>query len=59
MSGIRSALVYIYFRLEDHHVRRKDYGYIGRRMLMMELPGKRTRRRPKKEVYGSSEGGHG
>ena len=23
------------------HVRRKDDGYIGRRMLMMELPGKR------------------
>ena len=48
MSGIRSALVYIYFPLEDHHVRRKDDEYIGRRMLRMELPGKRTRRRPKR-----------
>ena len=48
MSGIRSALVYIYFPLEDHHVRRKDDGYIGRRMLRKELPGKRTRRRPKR-----------
>ena len=46
MSGIRSALVYIYFPLEDHHVRTKDDGHIGRRMLWMELPGKRTRRRP-------------
>ena len=25
------------------HVRRKDDGYIGRRMLRMELPGKRKR----------------
>ena len=30
------------------HVRRKDDGYIGRRMLMMELPGKRKRGRPKR-----------
>ena len=29
------------------HVRRKDDGYIGRRMLMMELPGKRKRGKPK------------
>ena len=29
-------------------VRRKDDGYIGRRMLRMELPGKRKRRRPKR-----------
>ena len=28
------------------HVRRRDYGYIGRRMLRMELPGKRKRGRP-------------
>ena len=34
------------------HLRRKDDGYIGRRMLRMELPGKRKRGRPKKEVYG-------
>ena len=30
------------------HVRRKDDGYIGRRMLRMDLPGKRKRRRPKR-----------
>ena len=30
------------------HVVRKDYGYIGRRMLRMELPGKRKRGRPKR-----------
>ena len=29
------------------HVLRKDDGYIGRRMLRMELPGKRKRGRPK------------
>ena len=29
------------------HVRRKDDGYIGRRMLRMELPGKRKWGRPK------------
>ena len=30
------------------HVRRKDYGYIGRRMMRMVLPGKRKRGRPKR-----------
>ena len=30
------------------HVRRKDDGYIGRRMLRMELPGKRKQGRPKR-----------
>ena len=30
------------------HVLRKDDGYNGRRMLMMELPGKRKRGRPKR-----------
>ena len=30
------------------HLRRKDYGYIGRRMLRMELPGKMKRGRPKR-----------
>ena len=30
------------------HVRRKDDGYIGRRILRMELPGKRKRGRPKR-----------
>ena len=29
-------------------MRRKDDGYIGRRMLMMELPGKKKRGRPKR-----------
>ena len=29
------------------HVRRKDRGYIARRMLRMELPGNRKRGRPK------------
>ena len=29
------------------HVRRKDNGYIGRRMMKMEPPGKRKRGRPK------------
>ena len=32
----------------DGHVRRKDDGYIGRRMLRMEVPGKRKRGRPKR-----------
>ena len=30
------------------HVRKKDDGYIGRRMLRMELPGKRKRGRHKR-----------
>ena len=30
------------------HLRRKDDGYIGRRMLRMELPGKRKRGWPKR-----------
>ena len=30
------------------HALRKDDGYIGRRMLRMELPGKRKRGRPKR-----------
>ena len=30
------------------HLRRKDDGYIGRRMLRMELPGKRKRGRPQR-----------
>ena len=34
-------------RWYGHH-RRKDDGYIGRRMLRMELPGKRKRGRPKR-----------
>ena len=30
------------------HLRRKNDGYIGRRVLRMELPGKRKRGRPKR-----------
>ena len=30
------------------HLRRKDDGYFGKRMLRMELPGKRKRGRPKR-----------
>ena len=30
------------------HVQRRDSGYIGRRMLEMELPGRRQRGRPKR-----------
>ena len=41
------------------HLRRTDDGYIGRRMLRMELPGKRKRGKAKKEVYGRGERGHG
>ena len=32
------------------HVLRKDDGYIGRRMLRMELPGKRKQGRPKRRL---------
>ena len=39
------------------YVVRKDGGYIGRRMLTMELPGKRKRGRLK-EVCGCGERGH-
>ena len=35
-------------RLRCGHLRRKDDGYIGRRMLRMELPGNRKRGRPKR-----------
>ena len=34
------------------HLRRKDDGYIWRRMLRMELPGKRRRGRPKRRFMG-------
>ena len=30
------------------HVRRNDYGYVRRRILRMELPGKRKQERPKR-----------
>ena len=33
------------------HLRRKDDGYIERRMLRMELPGKRKRGRPKRSLW--------
>ena len=32
------------------HLQRKDDGYIGRRMLRMELPGKRKWGRPKRRL---------
>ena len=35
------------------HVRRKDDGYMGRRMLRMELPGKRKRGRPRRRFMGA------
>ena len=42
------------------HLRRKDDGYIGRRMLMMVLPvQKEETGKAKKEVYGCGERGHG
>lgn len=36
----------------------RDSGYIGQRMLAMELPGRGRRRTPEK-IYGSSEREHG
>ena len=36
------------------HVRRKDDGCIGRRMLRMELPGKRKRGRPDRRYTGAA-----
>ena len=35
-------------RWYDGHLRRQDDGYIGRRMVRMELPGKRKRGRPER-----------
>ena len=35
------------------HLRRKDDGYIGGRMLRMELPGKGKRGRPKLRYFGT------
>ena len=40
------------------HVQRRDAGHIGRKILKMELPGKRKRRKAKEEVYGYGEGRH-
>ena len=40
------------------HLRRKDDGYIGRRMLRMESPGKRKWGRPKRKFM-DGERGHG
>ena len=40
------------------HLRRKDDGYSGRRMLRMELPGKTKWRRPKRRFMDSMRG-HG
>ena len=38
------------------HVRRKDDGYVGRRMLRMELPGKRKRGRPERRFMDAVRG---
>ena len=37
------------------HVQRRDSGYIGRRMLELELPGRRRRGRPKRFRDAESE----
>lgn len=42
------------------HIRRRDGGYIGTRMLKMQLLGKRKRRRPKRTFMDVvREGMHG
>ena len=41
------------------HLRRKDDGYIGRRMLRMESGNLEETGKAKKEVYGCGERGHG
>ena len=38
------------------HVLRKDAGCVGRRMLMMELPGKRRRGRPERKFMDAIRG---
>ena len=38
-------------------MQRRNAEYIGKRMLCLELPGKR-RRKTKDEVYGCGKGGH-
>ena len=55
----KEGLQAILYGLEAVEERRKrDAGYIGRRMLKMELPGKRKKRKAKEEVYGYDEGRH-
>ena len=45
------------FRLRWYgHVMRRDQEYVGRRVMEMELPGKRKRGRPKEKVFRCSEG---
>ena len=39
------------------HVQRRDSGDIGRRMLEMELPGRRPRGRPKRRYMDAVNGG--
>ena len=41
------------------HVCRRDAGYVGKRVLAMDIPGRRRRGRPKKKVRGCGQGGHG
>ncbi|XP_063881686.1 uncharacterized protein LOC135111938 [Scylla paramamosain] len=38
------------------HVRRSDEGYVGRRMLDMDLPGRRKKGRPKRRFMGAVKG---
>ena len=37
------------------HVQERDAGYIGRRMLSMEPPGKKKKRKTKDDIYGCHE----
>ena len=47
-------------RLRWHgHVMRRDQEYVGRRVMEMELPGKRKGGRPKKSFLRCSEGRYG
>ncbi|XP_063849720.1 uncharacterized protein LOC135094103 [Scylla paramamosain] len=38
------------------HIRRSDEGYVGRRMLDMDLPGRRKRGRPKRRFMEAVKG---
>ena len=48
MDKIRNEYIRATAQVGYGHVLRKDDGYIGRRMLRIELPGKRKRGRPKR-----------
>ena len=41
------------------HVMKRDQEYVGRKMMEMELPGKRRRGRPKKKISRSSKRRYG